>query len=160
MASSAAEARSKERVRRLCQSVVDARTLRQKVLDEIRLIVPFDAYAWLLTDPETSVGSSPLADAPCLSELPTLIRLKYLTEVNRWTRLGRLSGCCSRRPGRLVPEPGVAELLRRYHVVDVASVRLPRPRSAAGGFSTCGEVTRWDGSRQRMPRTSVASPHR
>ena len=26
--------------------------------------VPFDAYAWLLTDPETSVGSSPLADVP------------------------------------------------------------------------------------------------
>jgi hypothetical protein len=38
-------------------------------LKELRQTVPFDAYAWLLTDPETSVGSSPLADVPCLPEL-------------------------------------------------------------------------------------------
>src|ERR1700689_1704053 len=47
----------------------------------------FDAYAWLLTDPETEVGSAPLADVPCLPELPRLIRLKYLTTLNRWTEL-------------------------------------------------------------------------
>ena len=29
-------------------------------------------------------GSAPLADVPCLPELPRLIRLKYLTTVNRW----------------------------------------------------------------------------
>ena len=57
------------------------------LLDEIRRVVPFDAYAWLLTDPETSVGSSPLTDLPCLPELPSLILLKYLTEVNRWTHV-------------------------------------------------------------------------
>ena len=55
--------------------------------------VPFDAYAWLLTDPQTSVGSSPLADVPCLPELPRLIRLKYLTEVNRWTICGPRLRC-------------------------------------------------------------------
>jgi hypothetical protein len=27
----------------------------------------------------------PLADVPCLAELPKLIRLKYSTELNRWT---------------------------------------------------------------------------
>ena len=67
---------------RLCGSLVDARTLRLELLEELNQIVPFDAYAWLLTDPQTSVGSSPLADVPCLPELPRLIRLKYLTEVN------------------------------------------------------------------------------
>jgi hypothetical protein len=34
---------------------------------------------------EREVGSAPLADVPCLHELPRLIRLKYLT--NRWTTL-------------------------------------------------------------------------
>jgi len=31
--------------------------LRLEALDAIRRAVSFDAYAWLLTDPETSVGS-------------------------------------------------------------------------------------------------------
>ena len=33
------------------------------------------------------VGSAPLADVPCMPELPRLIRLKYLTPLNRWTGL-------------------------------------------------------------------------
>jgi hypothetical protein len=33
------------------------------------------------------VGSTPLANMPHMADLPQLIRLKYLTEVNRWTRL-------------------------------------------------------------------------
>lgn len=78
---------------RLCESLVDARTLRLGLLGELGQMVPFDAYAWLLTDPETSVGSSPLADVPCLPELPRLIRLKYLTEVNRWTQLRSPVAC-------------------------------------------------------------------
>ena len=61
---------------RICGSAGDARTLRLQLIAEIRLVVGFEAYAWLLTDPETSVGSSPLADVPCLPELPRLIRLK------------------------------------------------------------------------------------
>jgi hypothetical protein len=39
---------------RLCEALVDARTLRLELLEELRQMVPFDAYAWLLTDPETS----------------------------------------------------------------------------------------------------------
>ena len=50
-------------------------------------MIAFDAYVWLLTDPETSVGTAPLADVPCLPELPRLIRLRYLTRVNRWTAM-------------------------------------------------------------------------
>jgi hypothetical protein len=39
--------------------------LRLDLLDAIRRVVGFDAYAWLVTDPETSVGCAPLADVPC-----------------------------------------------------------------------------------------------
>jgi DNA-binding CsgD family transcriptional regulator len=78
---------SVERVIRVCHQHDDARELRLALLDELRAAVGFDAYSWLLTDPGTEVGCAPLADVPCLPELPRLIRLKYLTSVNRWTRL-------------------------------------------------------------------------
>lgn len=83
--------RSLGRVDRLCASVLDSLALRSQLVDELRRVVSFDAYAWLLTDPETAVGSTPLADvpAPLLAELPRLVRLKYLTTINRWTTLGR-----------------------------------------------------------------------
>src|ERR1700760_4748032 len=80
-------ARARETIMRICRGEADVRMLRLEALDAIRRAVSFDAYAWLLTDPETSVGSSPLADVPCLPQLPQLIRLKYATAVNRWTRL-------------------------------------------------------------------------
>jgi DNA-binding CsgD family transcriptional regulator len=84
---------------------------------------PFDAYAWLLTDPETSVGSSPLADVPCLPELPRLIRLKYLTEVNRWTQLRSPVGLLAEVTGGDLSQSLVwRELLHGYNIVDVASV--------------------------------------
>src|SRR6266851_6699665 len=87
MARSATFTRSLARIARRCDSAGDARGLRLAILGEIRQAAGFDAYAWLLTDPQTSVGSAPLADVPCLPELPRLIRLKYLTGVNRWTTL-------------------------------------------------------------------------
>jgi DNA-binding CsgD family transcriptional regulator len=84
--------------------------------------VPFDAYVWLLTDPVTSVGASPLADVPCLPELPKLIRLKYATAVNRWTGLetsvARLSAATG---GNLAKSLVWRELLAHYDVVDIAS---------------------------------------
>jgi DNA-binding CsgD family transcriptional regulator len=76
-----------DRIETICRRDLDARALRVALLDEIRGDVPFDAYAWLLTDPETCVGSAPLAEIPKLSDLAALIRLKYLTVTNRWTKL-------------------------------------------------------------------------
>ncbi|MDQ6657317.1 MAG: helix-turn-helix transcriptional regulator [Actinomycetota bacterium] len=78
---------ARERVAALCRHGLDSRTLRVEVLAEIRRSVPFDAYAWLLTDPETRVGSAPLASVPDLAGLPQLIRVKYGTKINRWTTL-------------------------------------------------------------------------
>lgn len=123
-----------ERVVRACGSHDDQRSLRLAVLDEIRSVVGFDAYAWLLTDPETEVGAAPLADVPCLLELPSLIRLKYQTIVNRWTGLdvpvGLLRGATGdERERSLVWR----DLLAGYDVGDVASVVF-RDRFGCWGF--------------------------
>jgi DNA-binding NarL/FixJ family response regulator len=123
VAGSAGRAQAAERIMQLCESLVDARTLRLELLDELRQMVPFDAYAWLLTDPETSVGSSPLADVPCLPELPRLIRLKYLTQVNRWTQLRTpVALLAESTRGELSRSLVWRELLHSYDIVDVASV--------------------------------------
>lgn len=135
MPGSLALARSRDRVERICASTRDAMQLRLNVLDEIRREVGFEAYAWLLTDPETSVGSAPLADMPSLAELPSLIRLKYLTSVNRWTDLAdppvaTLQTATAGEPSR---SRLWRELLHRYDVRDVASVVM-RDRYGCWGF--------------------------
>jgi hypothetical protein len=104
---------------RICDSATDARTLRLRLLEEIRRAVGFDAYAWLLTDPETSVGSAPLADVPCLPELPRLIALKYLTGINRWTSLHAPVGLLQEATGGDRSRSLLwQDLLRRYGVSD------------------------------------------
>ena len=93
------------------------------MLDEISGVVGFDAYSWLLTDPETEVGCAPLADVPCLPELPRLIRLKYLTGVNRWTQLEAPVALLRLATGDQ-PERSLVwqEMLASYGVNDVASL--------------------------------------
>jgi DNA-binding CsgD family transcriptional regulator len=121
--SEAARRQSAERIVRLSRDTADERAVRAEVLEEMRRTVGFDAYAWLLTDPETAVGSAPLADVPCLPELPRLIRLKYTTEINRWTRLKAPVACLQAATGSR-PERSLVwrELLSGYGVTDVASV--------------------------------------
>ena len=102
----------------------DDRALRARLLGVIKVFVPFDAYAFLLTDPVTSVGCSPVAEVPNLPALPDLIRLKYLTPVTRWTGLPA-SGCASLQQatgGR--PEESLLwrEHLAGLGILDVASV--------------------------------------
>ena len=123
MVGAAAHARASERVSRICDDHHEARGLRLALLDEIRRTVPFEAYSWLLTDPETEVGCSPLADVPCLPELPRLIRLKYQTPVNRWTSLGSQAARLRAATGD-EPEQSLVwrELLHRYGVNDVSSL--------------------------------------
>jgi len=134
MGSAAAYTRARENVAQICRSDADARPLRLEALAAIRRAVGFDAYAWLITDPETSVGSSPLADVPCLPQLPRLIRLKYLTAINRWTGLPRgavsLSGTTG---GELSRSLMWRELLCRYQVTDIAS-SVYRDRFGCWGF--------------------------
>ena len=87
-------------------------------------MVGFEAYAWLLTDPRSSVGSSPVADVPWLPQLPHQIRLKYQTPVNRWTRLRRdpVALLHKATKGNLANSLVWRELLTDYEIGDVASV--------------------------------------
>ena len=107
----------------ICESIDDLREFRLSLIGELRRLVQFDAFAWLLTDPTSEVGSDPVADVPCLPELPRLIRLKYATDVNRWTgqttpvaRLHDITG------GRLDRSLVWRELLCDYDVSDVVSI--------------------------------------
>ncbi len=122
MAGTTAQARAREQILQLCRSGADARTLRLEVLAVLRRVIGFDAYVWLVTDPETSVGSAPLADVPCLPELPRLIRLKYLTTVNRWTSmLAPVASLRQATGGDLARSLMWRDLLGRYQVGDIAT---------------------------------------
>ncbi len=136
MVGAAAYAWSRERVVGICDRVGDARALRQQVLAEIGRVVGFDAYVWLLTDPETSVGAAPLADVPppLLPLLPRLIRLKYLTDVNRWTTLDApVATLHATTGGDLSRSRLWRELLGGHGLVDMASCVF-RDRFGCWGF--------------------------
>jgi DNA-binding CsgD family transcriptional regulator len=117
-------ARLTEAVEHVAVDGAGDRALRAQVLDAIRRFVPFDAYAFLLTDPATTVGCSPLAEVPDLAALPDLIRLKYLTPVNRWTALPPVG--CATLQQTTAGRPGQSLLWREHlaahGVLDVASV--------------------------------------
>lgn len=131
---SAGYARAHEAIGRICRGGLRPRELRLEALAAIRRAVGFDAYAWLVTDPETAVGSSPLADVPCLPRLPRLIRLKYLTVANRWTTLpGAVASLAQATGGDLSRSLMWRELLREYQVTDIAS-SVYRDRFGCWGF--------------------------
>jgi DNA-binding CsgD family transcriptional regulator len=115
---------SRERLERICAAADDARTVRLRLLAELRRTVGFDFYAWVVTDPATTVGCAPLADIPDLADLPRLIRLRYLTAVNRWTTLTGVPVASLHRAthGELGRSLLWRELLSGYGVSDVASV--------------------------------------
>lgn len=110
-------------VESLCGTARDARSLRLGLLEEFRRRVRFDAYAWLLTDPVSMVATSPIADVPCLPELPKLIRLKYATPVNRWTTQSTpVATLHAGTGGQLDRSDLWRDLLADHGVTDVASV--------------------------------------
>jgi DNA-binding CsgD family transcriptional regulator len=80
-----------DRIERLCREPLSPKALRERTLEVARRALPFDAHVWMLTDPVTCVGTSPLADVPMLSwpRLPELGLLRYLTTINRWPELRR-----------------------------------------------------------------------
>jgi DNA-binding CsgD family transcriptional regulator len=122
VASTTARTQAREQILQLCRGDADARTLRLEVLAVLRRVIGFDAYVWLVTDPETSVGSAPLADVPCLPELPRLIRLKSLTTVNRWTSMiTPVASLHQATGGDLARSLMWRDLLCRYQITDIAA---------------------------------------
>jgi DNA-binding CsgD family transcriptional regulator len=122
VASTTAWTRAREQILQLCRGEADARTLRLEVLAVLRRVIGFEAYVWLITDPETSVGSAPLADVPCLPELPRLIRLKYLTTINRWTSMiTPVASLHQATGGDLARSLIWRDLLCRYQIADIAT---------------------------------------
>lgn len=111
------------------------RELRVGVLDTLAGAVPHDAYAFLLTDPVTCVGASPIAAVPGLpyERLPALIRAKYLTDVNRWTTLTGVTTLRRTVGDRLEASRVWREIQRALGVTDVASLVL-RDRHGCWGF--------------------------
>jgi DNA-binding CsgD family transcriptional regulator len=94
----------------------------------LRRAVPFVDYAWLLTDPETTVGSAPMADVRCLGELPRLIALRYRSTVNRWTEMSTTAASLEEATAG---HPGLSvvwrDLLQAHGVGDVATVVFADP---------------------------------
>lgn len=117
-----------DRIERLCTGTPTAKVLREQVLAEIRRVVPFDAHVWLLTDPVSRVGTSPLADVPGLQwpDLPRLGRWRYLTRLNRWTDLmdagTRVALLHDVTGGDLAASALWSESQRALGVIDVAAV--------------------------------------
>jgi DNA-binding CsgD family transcriptional regulator len=120
-----ARTRARERIEAIGAAPLEARTLRRQVLTVLREVIGFDAYVWLLTDPVTAVGAAPLADVPCMTELPALIKAKYATSVNRWTVLRRQASPAGLLNdavgGELARSLLWREVLSRYGIGDVAS---------------------------------------
>ena len=129
-------ARARERVEAICAEFHDARSLRLQVLAVLREVIDFDAYVWLLTDPVTAVGAAPLADVPCLAELPALIRAKYATAVNRWTALrlhnSPAATLSDATGGDLSRSLMWCDVLSRYRIGDVASAVFADPYGCWG----------------------------
>ncbi|MDR2984456.1 MAG: LuxR C-terminal-related transcriptional regulator [Nocardiopsaceae bacterium] len=125
MAGTWARNRATERIAELAEAGLADREFRRAVLDVLHEVVGFGSYVWLLTDPVSEVGSAPLADVPCLPELPGLVKSKYATAVNRWTNLRR-QGVPARllttaTGGDLAASPVWRDVLSRYGIADVAS---------------------------------------
>lgn len=125
-----------ERVERLCAAPTDPQTFRADVLRELRGSIRFDAHVWLLTDPVTCVGAAPHAQVPAFEHLPTLIKYKYLTELNRWTALAadgiRATSLVRTTGGELGRSLVWAEVLAGHGVIDVASAVMADPTGCWG----------------------------
>ena len=149
MPTPAANLRARERVGQACAAGGDPLTLRLRLIDQLRRVVGFDWYAFVLTDPQTTVGCAPLADVPAalLPQLPRLVRLKYLTPLNRWTTIGPSGVALLCRASRDDPSRSLvwSQLLAAHGIGDVASLVF-RDRFGCWGFLDlwrCGPAARF-----------------
>lgn len=151
------------RVERSCARNAGVKSLRLAVLADLGAAVAFDGHVWLLTDPATSVGTSPLATLPGfpMTRLPDLIRARYLTTSTRWTcltgsRVPATSWCRARDREAASSSPW-REILAEFGVCDVATLVFadrfgcwgwldlwrfePRPQFSAEDIDRMSQIT-------------------
>ena len=120
-----------------CAGPLDDRAFRAAALEALRPALPFDGYVWVLTDPSTSVGVSPLAYLPGLEmrQLPDIIRAKYATSINRWTGMptGACAGLAATTGGELACSALWRAAEKELPLVDILSAVL-RDRHGCWGF--------------------------
>lgn len=120
----------RDRIERIAGRGLDAKELRLCVVRDLRAAAPFDAYAWLMIDPLSVVGTAPLVHVPVPPPLeahvPGYILSKYLTTVNRWTTLldesRPVATLVGSTGGELVRSVMWREIQAQLGVVDVATV--------------------------------------
>jgi DNA-binding CsgD family transcriptional regulator len=136
MGAADALSRARERIERLGSAKSDAAQYRAAVLRELSGVLAFDAHVWVLTDPQTAVGTAPHARVPAHGELPRLIKYKYLTPLNRWTALADAGIAATSLLHASAGEPERSLLwqrvLRAYAVLDVASLVMADSRGCWG----------------------------
>jgi DNA-binding NarL/FixJ family response regulator len=132
-----------DQVTACCAGPLEDRPFRAAVLDAISPAMAFDAYVWVLTDPVSSVGVSPLAYLPAfdMRRLPWLIRAKYATAINRWTTFDGCETLAVATDGRLSRSQLWRVSTQTLHVTDIASMVL-RDRHGCWGFI---DLWRYDG---------------
>jgi DNA-binding CsgD family transcriptional regulator len=108
-------------IEQVATRATDPRGVRLSVLDILRDAVGFDYYVWMLTDPQTNIGVSPLAEVPSIEDVSDVIRLKYLTQVGRWTEISQVTTLLAATDGDLRRSRQWREILDRYGVRDVLS---------------------------------------
>lgn len=114
-----------EVVRRRCRDHVgDERGLRTALLEDLRTLVPFDFHVWLLVDPESEVGTAPLASVPdaLTADLAAVIRNRYLTRLGRWDEIDDVASLDQAAAGRRDESRFHREVLAPNDIGDVASV--------------------------------------
>lgn len=107
-------------VERAAATVADDRTLRQQVIEVLVPALRADGWVWVLTDPITTVGTSPLAHVPpsAFAVLPTTIRLRYLAGGARWSSAPGQRGI--RRLSTLGHDPTIGDSRWRDHLAEHA----------------------------------------
>lgn len=110
--------------------------MRVALVDAVRELVPFGSYVWALTDPETEVAISPLADVPepIVAELPQLIRLRYLTTVNRWSMRDAVAASLYAATNGVPARSVLYGLLGPRGVGDIATVGFRDAHGLWGGL--------------------------
>jgi DNA-binding CsgD family transcriptional regulator len=125
-----------EAVRRRCRDDADdERELRAALIENLRAQVPFSFHVWLLIDPETEVGTAPLATVPeaLAAELPAVIRSRYATALNRWDMMSTAVESLDRATaGRRANSRFHREALGPQGVGDVASIPFRDPYGCWG----------------------------